>query len=241
MKKMPENSSKHYPLTHAQKRIYYDEKKYSGTSWANNAFAIRYKHELDFERLSRAINIAIKKNDGLRLRIIEFDFEHGPLQYVSPYKEITIDYLDFSGPDSESQMRVWLERITKKTFQLIDSDLFFFAYIKFNEIESGYYLKLHHLVSDGWTCFLLFLEINEIYEALEAGKSIDESSNPLIFNIFMTSRSTLRPNSLKKTGISGTTSCCRFRKQQTSHLKEVIPLILNRITLFFASRLVYGQ
>ncbi len=61
MKKIPGDKRIYYPLTHAQKRIYYDEIKYPGTSWANNAFLVRYKEKLDLALLSRAINCTIKK------------------------------------------------------------------------------------------------------------------------------------------------------------------------------------
>ena len=70
------------------------------------------------------------KNEGLRLRIVEFDFDPEPLQYLSPYKKISVDYFDFSGPDSERRLREWINAITKKPFNLVENDLFYFACIK---------------------------------------------------------------------------------------------------------------
>jgi amino acid adenylation domain-containing protein/thioester reductase-like protein/non-ribosomal peptide synthase protein (TIGR01720 family) len=109
---------------------------------------------------------------------VQIDFEHEPQQYISSYKDIFIDYVDFSGANIKRGFQVWLDRIKRKPFNLIDSDLFYFAYVKFNENESGYLLKIHHIVADGWTCLLLFKEINEIYEALQAGKQIINKPNP---------------------------------------------------------------
>ena len=92
MKNMNENIPEYYPLTHAQKRIYYDEKIFPGTGWANNSWLVRYKEVLDFNLISQAIKKAVLKNDGLRLRIVEFDFEQEPQQYISSYKDISIYY-----------------------------------------------------------------------------------------------------------------------------------------------------
>ena len=46
MKKMNGNIPEYYPLTHAQKRIYYDEKIFPGTGWANNTWLVKYKEIL---------------------------------------------------------------------------------------------------------------------------------------------------------------------------------------------------
>jgi len=70
--------------------------------------------------------------------------------------------------------QAWLDRKKRIPFHLLDNDLFNFVFLKFNENESGYYMIIHHIAADGWSCFLLFQEINEIYEALEAGQSIDD-------------------------------------------------------------------
>ncbi|MGE5342597.1 MAG: amino acid adenylation domain-containing protein [Candidatus Omnitrophota bacterium] len=169
---------KYYPLTHAQKRIYYDEKIFSDSPWANNCFIVKYQGRMDFELLAKVINRVILKNEGLRLRFVELDYEPGPSQYVFPYRKVELDHFDFSGPNSERRLQDWTTKTSQIHFNLIDSDLFYFACIKFNENEYGYYIKLHHLISDGWSFFLLFSEIDKIYEALKDGKKIHENPNP---------------------------------------------------------------
>jgi amino acid adenylation domain-containing protein/thioester reductase-like protein/non-ribosomal peptide synthase protein (TIGR01720 family) len=198
MKKMNENRPKYYPLTHAQKRVYYDIKKYPDACWANIGFLVKYKKQLDFNLITKAINKAVYKNEGIRMRIVEFDYDPQPSQYVSDYKEISLDYIDFSGSDSERHMREWVKRVTQKPVELIDSGLFYFAYIKYNENESGYYMKFLHTVSDGWSCLLLLAEINQIYEALATGKPIDETPNPSYIQYISDEQEYLTSEKLKK-------------------------------------------
>ncbi len=176
MKNIAGDKRIYHPLTHAQKRIYYDEIKFPGTGWAIIGYIVRYKEELDFNLLTKAINNVVLRNEGLCLRIVEI--EHEIFQYPSPYKEISVDFIDFSGPGSEQRLQEWIHMNSQKTFELIDHDLYYFSCIKFNDEEYGYYMKTHHLVSDGWTCALLITEIHEIYSSLKAGKRIDDEPNP---------------------------------------------------------------
>jgi hypothetical protein len=72
----------------------------------------------------------------------------------------------------------WIARQAREPFDWINHDLFYFAYLQFNETESGYYMKFHHLAADGWTILSLFKEIDEIYETLEAGDPVEVNTAP---------------------------------------------------------------
>jgi bacitracin synthase 3 len=181
MKKTPHDNKIYYPLTHAQKRIYYDEKLHPGTAVSTQAFIVRYKKQLERNVLEQAISNVIRKNDGFRIRIVEFDYEAEPLQYIcnsSQHENESIDYFDFCGPDSERRLREWLKRTTQKPIDYLDSDLFYFAFLKINDAESGYYLKFHHIASDGWSYPLIFAEIDKFYSDIIAGKEVDDLLNP---------------------------------------------------------------
>ncbi|MCP5105333.1 MAG: AMP-binding protein, partial [bacterium] len=176
MKKRTEDTKKYYPLTHAQKRIYYDDKFHPGTSAGTQAFIVRYKRILNISLLQQAINKVIRKNVGFRLRIVEI--EHEPKQYVEEYRERNFDYVDFSGTDSEHRMREWVDETVRKPIEILEGDPFYFAILKYNEKESGYYMGFHHAVSDGGSYPIVFSEINEIYHELEVGRSVDDELYP---------------------------------------------------------------
>jgi len=172
----------YYPLTYPQKMIYYIEKKNQGTGCNNIVFFIRYPFVLNDNKLEDTLNILVKKHQGLRLRMTEIQYESNfiPAQYVTEYKPITIDRFDFSGDSDESQVQEWLEKKGAEAFNFLEGRLFYFAFLKLRENESGCYMRIHNIVSDGLTFHILIKEMNRIYTALAAGQSIhfkpDQSS-----------------------------------------------------------------
>ncbi len=166
---------KYYELTHPQKRIWFTEEKYEGTSFANIAFTVKYREKIDFSALEKAINIVIKQNEGLRIRLTKADSRF--VQYITPFEKYVPEFMDFSDKD-EKNCEDWLRNETDEPFVLTDSDLFSFFLMKFNDTEEGYYLKIHHIISDGGTVDLLFREIEEYYEVFKNGKEPEEKSYP---------------------------------------------------------------
>ncbi|MEN6349572.1 MAG: amino acid adenylation domain-containing protein [Syntrophomonas sp.] len=165
-----------YPLTHAQKRVWYVDMMYENSCISNIACTCRFKEEVNFEILKKAINMSIYKNDGLRLRMVEI--KDDVRQYVSEFKEIDFEAFDFSQDQDDRRLNDWLKVKAAQPFKLIDTELFEFALLKFSDKESGFFLKTHHIISDGWTYHILFQEISKIYEDLKAGKKIDLIKNP---------------------------------------------------------------
>jgi len=170
---------KYYPLSHPQKMIYYTEKRYQDTSCENLIYVVKYPEVINPILLEKAINIVLQKNEGLRLRIDEIEHESyiGAVQYIAPYERLKLDTFDFSR-NKRKALEQWYENNNKKAFRLINNEIYFFAYIKFSEKESGYYFKFHHMFADGWTASLVATEINRIYEDLQAGHTIDDTPAP---------------------------------------------------------------
>lgn len=167
-----------FPITHAQKRIWYSEQIYPGTSASTLAFTIKYQRLLDYSLLDEAISLVLRRNDGLRLRISAGqELSPAPInQYVGDYAPVQLPYFDFAASGIEAES-TWLERETRKPFELMDSSLYYFAAVRFSDGMSGYYMKLHHLISDGRSLFLLFNEIDRIYMQLEQGEEPDPAPN----------------------------------------------------------------
>ncbi len=166
-----------YPLTHAQKRIYYTERLFPGRSCNTLAFIVRFNRELEKKPWQQAINILLQNNDGLRLRVVEFETDREPWQYIAPYRRYDPGSFDFSSASSAA-FEEWKRSAAREPFSLIDSDLFYFAYLKFPGGGSGYCMKFFHLVSDGWTVDFLAKEIASIYEKLASGQEAVFSANP---------------------------------------------------------------
>jgi fengycin family lipopeptide synthetase D len=87
-----------FPLSHPQKRIYYTEKRYPYTSACNLAFTVRYNRLLDRGLLEEAINRVLRRNEGLWLRIVEFDYPGGSGSWA---------FRRFNGVDSPASPRTF--------------------------------------------------------------------------------------------------------------------------------------
>ena len=163
----------YYPLTHPQKGIWYTEKLYPGTSIGNIAATLKISTNIDFDLMKKAINLVIEKNDAFRMRITEIDGE--PKQYITSYEYRKIDFFDFSNQNIE-KLYEWDELQVKTPFNLIDSDLCYFAILKIANDLSGFFIKIHHTMADAWSVILFGNEVMEFYQKLKKGSIIDNKN-----------------------------------------------------------------
>lgn len=174
MANINENAKKYFPLTHSQKSIWYSEKLFPDTSMGSIAATLRMSSNVDYSLLEQAINIYLKKNDAVRIRISEIAGE--PRQYVSDYSYRKFELIDFNGELKE--LFKWDEKQTRAPIRIIESDLFSFVLIKVNDHDGGFFVKFHHLISDAWTMSLLGNYIMEYYTALKNGDIIPDEKKP---------------------------------------------------------------
>ncbi len=167
----------HYHLSHPQKRIWYIEQIYPNTPLHNIGGPVHIKGAVDFDLLEAAINIFIKRHDGLRLQLTEVNGE--VKQYVNPYQKGLLDYVDFSVcRDHEAEFNNWVYQKFRQVFKLYDSPLFYFAMFKISTDDQGYFVKFHHLIADGWTMNILTEQICDIYAILKQGKTVVDINGP---------------------------------------------------------------
>jgi bacitracin synthase 3 len=164
-----------YPLSHPQKRIYYPAQRYPSINPGIVAFGVRYPRLLDKGLVQEAIDCMLRRHDGFRLRIVEFEPFAEPFQYIAPYAPYTMEEREFA---SREALWEWARQKSREPFRLIDGDLFYFCYYTTGPNESGYYLKTHHINSDAGGALCMFNEIDEIYKTLEAGNAVDRSPKP---------------------------------------------------------------
>lgn len=165
-----------YRLSESQKSIWYLEKAYPGTSLNIVAGTLRLKGEIDYPALEKALNIFVKKSDSMRLRIIEADGEAA--QYVTEYRAFDVDYFDFSKGGGLNDLFAWDEGVTRTPFNIVENQLFYCAVFKVSEDEGGFYMKMHHLISDAWTMGLMTRQVIDFYSKIKSGQPVDESPNP---------------------------------------------------------------
>ncbi len=160
---------KSYHLSHPQKRIWYLEKAYNDSQLHNIIGVMKIKGEVDISLIKQAINLTIKNNDGLRLRFFE---KSGELeQYLEDYETEKIEFVDFTKENKET-IEQWYSNKLNTSFTLIDGKLYEFVVFCSEKEEYGIFLKMHHLISDGWSTSIIQKQITDYYEMLKKGSTV---------------------------------------------------------------------
>ena len=165
-----------YSLSHPEKRIWFEEKYHPDTAQWNIPLTVKFQEILDFDKLEEAVNILIKRTDELRSRFIEREGE--PKKYIADYQKVSMERLDFSGMDGDRELQEWIREKSETPFDLVERNLFYIAGVKFNNQSTGFYIKFHHIICDGWSVALLINQIIEIYRKLVQEEEVSEEKSP---------------------------------------------------------------
>lgn len=162
----------YYPLTHPQKRIWYLEKTFPDTSVNVMSAVVKFDGRIDVERLTQTLNRIIAAHAGLRLHLVEVN--DSIEQYFSSVRAFSFPVVDFVEADHEARFSDWKCQQQNKPFAMLDADLFDFQLLRFPN-RDGLFIRLHHIVSDGWTLDMLIEQILADYERL----TTDPNAAPL--------------------------------------------------------------
>lgn len=103
-----------------------------------------------------------------------------PVQYSSEDEYYSLNFFDLSQENDDQQLYELINYLTKKPFSLINSPLFYAAYIK-TATETFLYFKKHHLITDAWSIILTGDRILEYYLRLKNNEAIDRINEPSFF------------------------------------------------------------
>ena len=164
-----------YALTHPQQRIWYSEQLHPGTAMWNNAGTLKIKGVLDYALLETAINIFLRDNESIRIRVGVKDSV--PYQYIEDYRPQSIDFLDFSDREVK-KLYEWDSLQTQAPMPMIDSSLYYCALIKLSEHEGWLYAKFHHIISDALSIVEFSNQVMETYQVLLKGSDAPPCPRP---------------------------------------------------------------
>ncbi len=185
------------PLTHPQRRIWYNEKIYPHTSVHNVGGPVQIKGAIDLSLLEEAINYFIKSHEGVRIRLREVRGEC--FQYVEPYQYQYLKLIDFSGFDEpERAYEEWIRTKSGEPFTLLESALYEFVRFQLAEDDRGYLVRFHHIIADGWSINLLTDAIYSHYLRLKQGQAIVIEPAPSYVEYFSLEAGYLRSERFEK-------------------------------------------
>ena len=139
-------------LTHPQQSIWYLERMNPDSGIGNISGTLWIEEELDYECYQDMANDIVRRNEGMRLRMRE---ENGQIvQYLADYEFFPIGNFDFTGKSQEA-LYSWDKSQANIPFQLLNANLFYFAFLKISPKTCGFYIRIHHLIADAWSVVLI--------------------------------------------------------------------------------------
>ncbi|WP_231595047.1 surfactin non-ribosomal peptide synthetase SrfAA, partial [Bacillus sp. JFL15] len=189
-----------YPLTNAQKRIWYTEKFYPNTSISNLAGFGKLISEdgVQAHIVEKAIQEFVRRHESMRIRL-RLDDEGEPVQYVSEYHPLTIEHTDIRQAGcSAEELSKWGRDEASKPLALYDQDLFRFSVYTISENEVWFYVNVHHVISDGISMTILGNTITDIYLELSGGASENEAEIPSFIEHVLTEQEYVQSKRFKK-------------------------------------------
>jgi amino acid adenylation domain-containing protein/non-ribosomal peptide synthase protein (TIGR01720 family) len=166
-----------YLLTDAQRRIWYTESFFTHTGVSNLVAKTKLK-DWDHSLLEQSIEIFVTHFEMMRARLLLQEGKE-PVQYISKESSVKLSIVDISEYKAE-QVKDWFQNQAKVPFFLYDSRLYDFQVVKW-EKDVFLFMRCHHILFDGISGNLIVKKIQEIYEGLQQGISLD-LGNPYKFN-----------------------------------------------------------
>ena len=182
-----------FELSNPQNSIWLTEQFYTNSNINNICGVFNFNAQIDIKLLSKAINILVKQNDALRLRITLKDSK--PVQFISEYKEFVVPFIQMNFQDELKKLE---ENMTKDIFSVIDSPLFRFTMFQFPDGKGGYVVTVHHLAGDAMTLGLIGNKTYEIYESLKNNEPIEENTLFSYRNYLISEKEYLKSDKFKK-------------------------------------------
>ena len=166
---------KTHPLSFSQKNIWDLERAYGGTSINNISTTLWIQGRVDFTLLQKTLNLLLEKDPSLRTRIT---LENGePVWSAAPYVRENFPIFDFSGA-GEKGLKVWEDTLTREPIPLLQGPLYRFVLFRAGEHSGGVFIKIHHILSDGWSQALVCNRIARVYLELLYGEEAGLEESP---------------------------------------------------------------
>lgn len=169
------NKMDKYELTNPQKSIWNMESFFEDTTINNICTSGIIYEELDIKMLKKALNNVVKKNDSFRIQI---SLKNGiPYQKICRYKPFDIDVVYVK---DESKLENIEKKMVNYKFNILDSVLFYFKIVIFENKFGAVVLNLNHIIADSWSLGLTIQEILKEYHAIKNKETLPDVNNSYI-------------------------------------------------------------
>lgn len=169
-----------YPLSFAQRRLWFLDQLEPGSPLYIIPAAIRLNGPLDAAALRRSLQAVVQRHETLRANFIELEGE--PVQIIRPHVALAVPLIDLQNlsPDrQEDEIRRLAESEAQRPFNLSQDSLLRATLLKLGVAEHLLLLTVHHIVFDGWSTGVFLREMGILYEAGRNGRSLSLPDLPI--------------------------------------------------------------
>ncbi len=164
-----------FPLSLSQLNILNLERALAGTSVNNISTTVRIRGRVDFVALQQSINRVVESDPSLRTQLVNVDGEM--MQYHAPFSKEEFPVYDFTNTSGEG-IENWENAVTRELIPLEGGPLYRFVLFRDSENSGGILVKLHHIISDGWSQIMICNKIGKTYLELLKGDELSLDETP---------------------------------------------------------------
>ncbi|MCP2010931.1 amino acid adenylation domain-containing protein, partial [Duganella violaceipulchra] len=169
----------HYPLSHAQRRLWLMSQIVNAEAAYNVGMAVRLRGALDREKMAQALSDMIARHAPLRSTFITVDGV--PMQWPGEALpvELPLTHSDIGSGDPLGDAREALRHFTNQAFNLETGPLLRARLLRLGDDDHVLALVVHHIVADGWSLEVIVGELSASYDALCQHGQARELAPPL--------------------------------------------------------------
>nr|MBA3485736.1 AMP-binding protein [Lysobacter sp.] len=137
-----------FPLTLAQRDIYFDQLRRPGNPFYNVGGYLRLGR-IDYSKALRAHRNVVRDHEAFGIRIVHS--AQGVRQRIAQERSTDLPIVDMSGSASpEKDAGEWVRQLFQKPLSIDNAEVFKAFLLKLSETEHWYVGLAHHLAIDGW-------------------------------------------------------------------------------------------
>ncbi|MEU7202995.1 non-ribosomal peptide synthase/polyketide synthase [Streptomyces sp. NPDC045470] len=165
---MPGTPHHSRPLSSAQRGIWFAQQLDPDSPSYHTAEYVEIEGPLDLPAFGTAVRRAVAETDVLNVRFA--DDGQGPRQTIEPVDNWSLRVLDVGAEqDPRAAAETWMRAETARPGGLEAGRTVTLALLRAGVGRAFFYLRAHHLVTDGYMCALFTQRVAEVYTALVTG------------------------------------------------------------------------
>ncbi|MGB0521648.1 MAG: amino acid adenylation domain-containing protein [Flammeovirgaceae bacterium] len=162
------------PLSFAQESLWLIDKQLEDSTQYHTPLVLRLQGKLDEEALENALKSIVTRHEVLRTVIR--DTENQPFQLVLSASDWT---LTKGKTLSDKEIQTYIQAQLNLPFQLSSDYMMRAELLKVSDEEQVLFILFHHIACDGWSIPLVAQELQNAYQALSQGQTLQELPLPI--------------------------------------------------------------